>query len=147
VIIFLDTNILLDVMLDREPFSIPAARILSAIDSGRHRGAMCANSLTTVHYVARRSVPAKEALRCVEHLLAILEVAPVGREVLEAALRSAGRDFEDNVAAEAARAVGADMIVTRDPKGFADCGIEALDAASALARIEGDSHEGQGEGA
>lgn len=56
-------------------------------------------------------------------LLALFDVAPVNRAVLGNALKSRQKDFEDAVLAEAARACGARVIITRNAKDFAHCGL------------------------
>jgi len=108
----------LDVLLDREPFSEPAADLLSRVEAGEITGCLCATTITTIHYLASKVVGAKESLLAVRKLLSIFEVAPVNRPVLAAALDSRLSDFEDAVLCEAARQVSAQAIVTRDPADF-----------------------------
>jgi predicted nucleic acid-binding protein len=113
-----DTNIVLDLLLDREPFSTRVALLFSEVEKGELSGYLCAATMTTVHFLARKAIGAKKAAREVGKLLSLFEIAPVNRPVLEAALRSKFPDFEDAVAHEAALHVGVDGIVTRDIRGF-----------------------------
>jgi len=113
-----DTNVVLDVLLDRRPFSITGAQLFSHIEEGRVRGYRCATTVTTVYYLAQRAVGAERARSHVRNLLKLFEVAPVNRAVLEAALASQLHDFEDAVVHEAARHLGAQGIVTRNPLDF-----------------------------
>lgn len=116
--VLFDTDVLIDFLLDREPFAEPAARLLSAAERGEIRGAVCAGSMTTIHYLARKAVGAARARTHVQSLLSLLEIAPVNRSVLDAALTSRIADFEDAVVAHAAAQSSADLIVTRNHKDF-----------------------------
>lgn len=116
--ILFDTNVVLDVLLDREPFSTIAAQLFSKIEVGDLSGYVCATTITTVHYLATRAVGADRAKQEVGKLLILFEIAPVNRSILEAALESKFTDFEDAVVHEAAVHVGAQGIVTRDIPGF-----------------------------
>jgi predicted nucleic acid-binding protein len=116
--LLLDTNIVLDVLMDKAPFSDPAADIFSRIEQGSISGYLCGTTITTVHYLAAKVLGASRARQEVGKLLALFEVAAVNRPVLEAALRSQFADFEDAVVHEAANHAGADAIVTRNGKVF-----------------------------
>jgi len=54
--VLFDTNVLLDVLLNREPHAEPAARLLSLVDTGELEGVICATTVTTVHYLASRAM-------------------------------------------------------------------------------------------
>ena len=113
-----DTNVILDVLLDREPFSTTAAQLFSQVETGDLSGYICATTVTTVHYLASKAAGPVRAKKEIMKLLALFEIAPVNRPVLEAALTSHFVDFEDAVVHEAAIQVGAQGIVTRDIPGF-----------------------------
>ena len=113
-----DTNVVLDVLLDREPFSTTAAELFSYVERGALSGYLCATTLTTVYYLASQAVGANQARQEVSKLLKLFEVAPVNRAVLEAALVSRLPDFEDAVLYEAALQAGAQGIVTRNRRDF-----------------------------
>ena len=116
--ILLDTNIVLDVLMDRIPFADSAVEIFSKVEDGTIIGYVCATTITTVYYLASKAVGAARAQEEIKKLLNLFEVAPVNRHVLEAALVTDFNDFEDAVIHEAACHVGADAIVTRNQKDF-----------------------------
>lgn len=118
--ILFDTNVILDLLLDREPFSTTAAHLFSKVETGKLSGYVCATTITTVHYLAGKIIGANPAKAEIRRLLTLFEIAPVNRPVLEAALASQLTDFEDAVVYQAALHVDAQGIVTRDPKGFAN---------------------------
>lgn len=114
-----DTNVILDVLLERLPFAEPAAHLLAQAERGQIQGFTCATSVTTIFYLARKSLGGDSARRQVADLLSILDVAPVNRAVLERAARSGIDDFEDAVIVESARQVDARVILTRNERDFA----------------------------
>lgn len=116
--ILFDTNVVLDILLDREPFATTVAYLFSKVEDGEVLGYLCATTITTVNYLASRVVGAYQAQVEIGKLLSLFEIAPVNRPVLEAALQSKFPDFEDAVVHEAAVHVGAQGIVTRDLRGF-----------------------------
>jgi len=117
--ILFDTNVVLDVLLERRPHAISAAKLMVEVERRRIEGLLGATTVTTIHYLATRAVGRAQARNHVHNLLSIFDVAPVGRAVLSDALALDFRDYEDAVLHEAARHVGATGIVTRDPAGFA----------------------------
>lgn len=116
--ILLDTNILLDVLMDRTPFSDCAVELFSKVEDGTVIGYLCGTTITTVFYLASKSIGAARAQDEIKKLLTLFEVAPVNRHVLESALVADFTDFEDAVIHESACNVGADAIVTRNKKDF-----------------------------
>lgn len=116
--LLLDTNIVLDLLMDRVPFSEPAVELISKIEDGTVTGYLCATTITTVFYLASKTLGASRARVEIKKLLALFEVAPVNRHVLESALSADFNDFEDAVIHAAACHAGADAIVTRNQRDF-----------------------------
>jgi predicted nucleic acid-binding protein len=116
--ILFDTNVVLDVMLDRVPFAEPASELMSLVESKKISGLLCATTVTTIHYLSTRVLGSAKAQNQIRDLAMLFEIAPVNRTVIEHALVSKFSDFEDAVLYQAARHAGAKAIVTRDLKGF-----------------------------
>lgn len=108
----------LDLLLDREPYASHAENLLSRAEAGEVNGCLCATTVTTLYYLAAKAVGPSQALTAVRDLLAFLEIAPVNRSILEAALDSDFLDFEDAVLHEAARQASTQAIVTRNLGDF-----------------------------
>jgi len=123
--VLLDTNVVLDVLLDREPFVQDSARVMDQVERGFLTGLLCATTVTTLAYLAGKTVGRKQAVHQMRQLLHLFEVAPVTRAVLDAALDSKTTDFEDAVLAEAAQHAGAQAIITRNLKDFAHSPVRA----------------------
>lgn len=131
--VLVDTNVVLDVLLDRQPFAGASAAVLALIEQNRIEGLLCATTVTTLDYLLTQALPRPAARQSIRKLLELFEVAPVNRAVLEEALRSRLSDFEDAVLEQAARLAGADAVVTRNPKDFRHASIKVLGPDEVLA--------------
>jgi predicted nucleic acid-binding protein len=132
----LDTNVVLDVLLKREPWADDVSRLWQANDEGRIVAHIAASSLTDIFYVARRIVGLPAAHAAVQLCLTAFEICPVERQTLEAAVTLSGSDFEDNLQIACASQMHLDAIVTRDPQDFKYSPIRALTPAEALAQLD-----------
>ncbi|PHQ80331.1 MAG: PIN domain nuclease [Coxiella sp. (in: Bacteria)] len=117
--ILFDTNIVLDVLLAREPFVHTAAQLFAKVLMGKLTGYLCANTITTIDYLLSKSLSSQQAKKEVAKLLQIFDIAPVTHGVLESALGLKFKDYEDTVIHESGKMIGVKAIVTRDHKGFA----------------------------
>lgn len=114
----IDTNVVLDLLLNRAPFADAAAAVFTQIESGAAMACVCATTITTLHYLAEKAVGDTLARQHIRQLLTLLEVAPVTRSVIDLALNSPLKDFEDAVLAESAHCAGAQAIITRNGRDF-----------------------------
>ncbi len=136
--VLFDTNVVLDHLLAREPFVDSAERLLSLVDSSGLDGVVCSTTVTTIHYLASKTVGATEAAAYIRELLAIFDVACVDREMLRNALDSGFSDYEDAVLHEAARSVGVGAIVTRNGKDFTRATLPVFTPGELLAALQAD---------
>ena len=116
--ILLDTNIVLDVLLDRPPHVDASAAAWAAVETGVSQGMLAAHAVTTIHYLIRKEMGNAKAARTISAILRVFGVAAVDGVVIQEALQLPISDFEDAVTAAAARLAGCECIVTRDPGGF-----------------------------
>ena len=116
--ILFDTNIVLDLLLERQPFVEYAQMLFEKVESNQLTGYLGATTITTLDYLLTKTLSTQEAKQIIKKLLTLFDVAPVNRLVLENALESGFVDFEDAVLHAAAMHSGAQAIVTRDEKGF-----------------------------
>ena len=117
--VLFDTNVLLDAILEREPFVSDAAFLLEIVDAGKLEGFVSATTVTDIYYLVRKQTrSAAIALAAVTALIASMTVCSVGREILEQAVTSSGSDFEDSVQIACATSLGLEAIATRDTSGF-----------------------------
>lgn len=117
--VFLDTNVLVDYVLGRDPWEDDATRIMQAISSGRLRGFVAGHSVTTLFYLVARARDGIVATRAVSLLLSIITVVTLDHHDFQHAATLSLRDFEDAVQAVACLRAEADVLVTRDARDFA----------------------------
>ena len=113
-----DTNIILDVLLQRPPHAEVANRLLAALEKEELEGVLCATSLTTASYFVDKTYGLERVHQDMRDLLELFSIASVNRSVLEKAVEAGFEDFEDAVLHEAARQARADGIVTRNTDDF-----------------------------
>jgi len=130
------SDVILGVLLDCEPFSSTAAKLFSKVEAGNISGYVCATTITTLHYLASKVIGAASAKEEFNKLTMLFEVAPVNRAVLDAALVSEFKDFEDAVVHEAALYQGVQGIVSRDFNGFKKSKINVYPPEELLLMLE-----------
>jgi len=130
--VLFDTNVILDVLLDREPFSTEASILLSKVEKSEIIGFACATTITTIHYLTTKVLGPEAASNHIQSLVALLVIAPVNRVVLESAFAARFNDFEDAVLHEAAVHAGAQNIVTRNLADFKKATLPVYDPGELL---------------
>lgn len=131
-----DTNIVLDVLLYRQPWVQDAQALWKANDQGIAVGYLTATTLTDIFYVARRIKNLGDAHKAIGVCLNAFEICPVTRQTLELAHSLKGNDFEDNLQIACTQLVGLDGIVTRNPSDFESSSIPVFTTAKALSQLE-----------
>lgn len=116
--ILLDTNVVLDLLLERSPFVAQAKNIFETVEAGKIEGYLCATTLTTIYYLVSKQHSKPVADTIVKSLLQLFAIVKVDKGVLELAIAENGNDFEDSVLYSGAWLEKLDGIVTRDKKGF-----------------------------
>jgi predicted nucleic acid-binding protein len=133
--IFLDVNVILDVLTDRRPWVEDSAAVLSLVESEELEGLVAAHSITTLYYLTTKYLTRKRATAAIVDLLALVSVAAVTQDVILKALGLGWSDFEDAVQGVCALESGVDYIITRDAGVFDVLSIPAVSPAEFLALI------------
>lgn len=116
--VLFDTNVVLDLLLNREPFAPAAIQLFAHVEQGEIRGVLGATTITTIYYLTAKVTDRATATAGLRSLIALFDVAPVTRAVIDMALGARTPDFEDAVLYEAGRLHAADVVVTRNPQHF-----------------------------
>jgi predicted nucleic-acid-binding protein len=124
--VLFDSDVLLDVLAQRQPFVLTSAQALNTVTQPQVQGYVAGHAVTNIFYILRRQVGSETARELLSRLLQHLQVANVTDEVIRAALQSSMTDFEDAVTSEAANAAGLEVIVTRNTPDFVASVIPAL---------------------
>lgn len=133
--VLLDMNVVLDVLLVRQPWFPQASQVWDANRNGQIAAGIAAFTVPTVFYIVRRQTGLSSAHDAVRICLTTLEIVPVQRTTLEYARNLPGSDYEDNL--QLACAIEANMacLVTRDPSGYPGAIIPVLTPAQLLAQL------------
>lgn len=134
--VLLDTNIVLNVLLNRQPWVTESAAVWQANDRGQLVAYIVASALTDIFYVACRLTNLETAHKAVRLCLGAFEICTVDRQALEHAQNLPGNDFEDKLQIACAEIAGLDAIVTRDSAGFKAASVSVLSPAELLARLK-----------
>jgi predicted nucleic acid-binding protein len=116
--IFLDSDVILDVALARQPFVEASKVVLSLLENGRAVGFISSNSVTNIYYVLRKAGGDSKARGFILSLLKYLSVVSIDHGCILNALKSEFTDFEDGVQHFAALSNQCDCIVTRNVEDF-----------------------------
>jgi len=133
--VFLDTNILLDIVEQRQPFCTAAEQTLERGDLLGCDIIIAAHGLATIFYLTERQAGSGTALAAVHQILGWAEVATLGDTEARSALGCGIIDYEDALQAAAAASSGADWLITRDTSGFAGCPVPTLSPDEFLQRF------------
>lgn len=116
--VLLDTNVVLDIALERQLSYAAATRIIKASDFGRMHFFITASMATDIYYILRKSKGREFALAFLSDLLNLVDVCQVDKNVLLDALGSSFSDFEDAVQNAAAIDDRIEIIVTRNKADY-----------------------------
>ena len=123
-----DTNVIIDMLLDREDADAACA-VIDGAEQGKYALHICSLSFTTMYYSLRKILTHEQRIAALSQLTEVLEVATVDKNVIDLALKSGWKDFEDavqNYSAEANPDITA--IITRNTKDFCKSKLEVIDS-------------------
>jgi predicted nucleic acid-binding protein len=124
--VLFDTNVLLDVLLRRQPHFGASARALDAVAKGQAEGFVSGHAVATLAYLLQRQLGKARGKAVLLDLLAHLQIAPVTDRGVRQALAGTFADLEDAICHAAAEEVGVALIVTRNTRDFAGGSIPAV---------------------
>ncbi len=125
--VFTDTNIIVDLIANRQPFSKYAIEIFSKAEQKKIKLFTSSHSIATTHYLLKKYIEEKNLRDVLYHLLDYLTVVQVDVDVIKKGFRSKHKDFEDAIQIICASSVEKiDCIITRNVKDFKDSEILVL---------------------
>ena len=133
--ILIDTNVVLDVLLDREPHVAASEKVLKLCEAGLANGALSALSVANLVYIMRKELEPDGVKNVLDMLEIVLTLADLRVGDLKKAALMKWGDFEDATQAVTARRLGAKHIVTRNVRDFAKSEVPAIAPADFLAKL------------
>lgn len=134
--LLLDTNVVLDFVLNRSPWAADARSIFAKIERGHASGFLAGHTVTTLYYVGVKVAGATATAAAITDLLRLFEIVPVEKADFYQAVALPVGDFEDAVQMVCALKVGADYIVTRDERDFQASLVPARSPGAVLALLQ-----------
>jgi predicted nucleic acid-binding protein len=122
----IDTNVILDIALNREPFFEYSSKIFDKIDDQILEGFITASSITDIYYIASKQKDKFQARKFLISLIQILEVVGVDKDIVIQALESEMSDFEDAIQVFSAKSNSIDLVITRNVADFASSGMKVF---------------------
>ncbi len=130
--IFIDTDVLIDVALDRHPHSGPASELLDQIEHGTQRAYIAWHSIANLYYIVAPARGGVSTRDFIVELTNFVTVATTDTESIRYAAELPMEDFEDAMQVAAAHACGANQIVTRNIRDYQHSPIRAVHPHEAL---------------
>lgn len=121
-----DTNIILDIALNREPHYNDSADVFKKIDNKSIFGFITATTITDIYYIAKKEKGHIKAIDFIANLIQIVDVAGIDREIIVNSLTSQFLDFEDAIQSVASSFNNIDFIITRNIRDFSNSEIKAV---------------------
>lgn len=133
--ILLDTDVLIDVALDRHPHADTAVDLLDRVEQGLRKACIAWHTVSNLYYLVAPSRGGVSAREFVVELTGFVEIAETNTDSIRYAASLPVPDFEDAMQVAAARACGADRIVTRNLRDFRRSPIPAISPQDALTEL------------
>ncbi|MDX9726322.1 MAG: PIN domain-containing protein [Bacteroidales bacterium] len=135
--VFIDTDVIVDFLTDRKPFSLESAKIFSLIDQKKIKGCVSSLSFSNLYYVLRKFGTHKKVISSLQELSDMVDIQKVDSDIVKSALSSDFKDFEDSIQYFAAQQhKKADCIITRNIKDYKDSSLPVMTPETFLATFE-----------
>lgn len=124
--VLIDTNIIVDVALDRDPFFTQSEQIVRLAELKQIEGYISASTFSDLYYVIRKTKGKDWTFQFLQRMATICHIATVDQAVISMALAANFRDFEDAIQYSTAVMSQLDAIVTRNPQDFAGATLQIM---------------------
>ncbi len=135
--VFIDTDVIVDFLTDRKPFSLESAKIFSLIDQKKIKGCVSSLSFSNLYYVLRKFGSHKKVINSLQDLSELVDILKVDSNIVKSALTSDFKDFGDSIqyfAAQKQKKV--DCIITRNIKDYRDSSLPVMTPETFLVTFE-----------
>lgn len=133
--VLIDTNIIMDVLADREGFSESASLIFKLCEIGRIQGVVYALSIANIAYIMRKELNRSQIEEVISKLASIFTIADMKGDDLKKAAVQPMADFEDALQSVCASRLKADFIITRNLKDFKNSKVMAIKPDELIERM------------
>ena len=135
--VFIDTDVIVDFLTDRKPFSLESAKIFSLIDQKKIKGCVSSLSFSNLYYVLRKFGTHKKVISSLQELSEMADILKIDSDIIKSALTSNFKDFEDSIqylAVQEHKKI--DCIITRNIKDYKASSIPVMTPETFLVTFE-----------
>lgn len=133
--IFLDTNVILDLLGERDPFYEEAAKLATLADNGKITLVVSPLSFATVNYILSKYESPQIAREKLRKFKILCELCNLDESIVDKGLNSSFTDFEDSLQYFSAVASDCKIIISRNSKDFKNSLIPVMTAAEYLSSL------------
>jgi len=134
--LYLDTNIVLDLLAERMPFYTEAAKLFSLADKKKLKLSISSLCLADAQYILSRQNPEIEVRKVLRKFKVLVNVLPLDDKITDLALNSDFKDFEDAIQYFTALIYDQDLIITRNQHDFKESKIPVMTAGEFIKSIK-----------
>jgi predicted nucleic acid-binding protein len=131
--VFVDTDVILDLLLAHQPFFPAATRLFLLFQEGKLEGCVSPLIFPNLFYILRKEMPGSRAISTLHKLRLLIRVLPIDERTIDLALASSFTDFEDAIQYYTALAHDLDAVVTRNKQDYKPAKLPILNAEECLA--------------
>ncbi len=116
--ILLDTNVIIDIALDRDEFVANSIELLLLLNKLEYKTFITATTVTDIYYISKKQVGRDKTLNFLTKLFEHIKIAGVDASIILNALKSGIKDFEDSIQIETAKQNDINIVITRNKKDY-----------------------------
>lgn len=116
--VLLDTNIIIDVALERQPYVTNSETVLAFVEQRQIEGYISASTISDLYYIIRKQKGRNSTIEFLQEILTFCQIATVNQTVITMAFTTNFKDFEDAIQYSTAVVNQLDGIITRNPQDF-----------------------------
>lgn len=125
-VVLIDTNVIIDFLITREPFFAASSKVIEKCATGELKGYIAFHSVPNLWYILRK-IPEEKRREWIADICSFMEVIGVNHdEVLKAIKATDFKDFEDCLQDKCAKSIGASYIITRNVADFNGSEVSAI---------------------
>ncbi|MES2274566.1 MAG: PIN domain-containing protein [Bacteroidota bacterium] len=135
--IFLDTNVVIDFLANRQPFALAAAKLFNLAIDNKSKIYISAVSYNNIYYILRQSLSSSVTIAMLDELASMTEIADVTDAIIRQSLKTDFKDYEDAIQYYCALSIPEiDFIVTRNTKDYKKSSLPVLTPIEAISAME-----------
>ncbi|MDB9412084.1 type II toxin-antitoxin system VapC family toxin [Microcystis aeruginosa] len=116
--VLIDTNVIIDIALERQPYFTNSETVLAFVEQGQIEGYISASTISDLYYLIRKQKGRDLTIEFLQEILTFCQIATVNQDAIRMAFKTNFQDFEDSIQYSTALVNKLDAIITRNPQDF-----------------------------